>query len=152
MKIVMEEARRSIEPPLPKPPAYDPNVASALYETTDVLRNLQVKSVGTEMTADVLRTRGLTLRQTRDFEATVRPLSREGRKPPRQDLTMFWLRVERAIVGLGLKLADLSNEHIRVLAPLILGDHVYGQLASLTFFEWDDFVEAVEGRYGLSKK
>lgn len=57
----------------------------------------------------------------------VKPLSKEGRKPPRQDLTTFWQRVERAIRGLGAgKLEDLENEHIHVLAPLVLGDHVYG--------------------------
>jgi hypothetical protein len=30
----------------PPPPPYDPNVASALYETTNVLRDLSVKTQG----------------------------------------------------------------------------------------------------------
>ena len=41
LRIVMEEAKaaKSVVVPPPQPP-FDPNVASALYETTNVLRDL----------------------------------------------------------------------------------------------------------------
>jgi hypothetical protein len=91
------------------------------------LRDLKVRTQGQEMTLEGLRTKGLSLRQARDLEAMIRPLSKEGRKPPRQDLATFWQRVERAVRGLGanVRMGDLEDEHIHVLAPLVLGDHVY---------------------------
>jgi hypothetical protein len=66
----------------------------------------------------------LGLRQARDFEALVKPLSTGGRKPNRQDLSSFWERVETGVCGLGYRLADLRAEHIRRLTPFILGEYV----------------------------
>ena len=86
------------------------------------------------------------MRQARDLELMVKPLSKEGKKPPRQDLSTFWAKVTRAVNGLSSKVdVDLLvNEHIHVLAPIILGDNVYEQFAQSNFLGWEEFMEAVD--------
>jgi hypothetical protein len=62
-----EEAARAAACPLPPPP-YDPNVASALYKTTNCLRQLSVRTAAPNFTMDQLACRGLSLRQATDFK------------------------------------------------------------------------------------
>jgi hypothetical protein len=71
--------------------------------------------------------RGLTLRQAKDLESMVKVLSKEGKKPPKQDLSTFWNKAKRAIRGLGAKIDpdDFEDVHIHMVAPIILGDHLY---------------------------
>jgi hypothetical protein len=46
----------------------------------------------------------------------------------------------------------MKDEHIKVVAPIILGDHIYDQFAANYYRNWAAFEEAVETRYGLSRK
>lgn len=107
-----------------------------------------------DVTLDTLRSRGLSLRQARDLEALVKPLSKEGKKPPRQDLSTFWRKAERAISGLGARIEarHMGDSHIHLVAPILLGEHIYEQFSSTTFDDWEEFQAAVEARYGLSRK
>jgi hypothetical protein len=39
-----------------------------------------------------------------------------------------------------------------VIGPLVLGDHVWEQLEGEDFMGWEDFVAAVEEKFGLSHR
>jgi hypothetical protein len=64
------------------------------------------------------------------------------------------MKAKRALNGLGPKIdvARMRDEHIKVVAPILLGDHIYEQFASVFFSSWAAFEIAVEARYGLSRK
>ena len=46
----------------------------------------------------------------------------------------------------------MKDEHIKVVAPIILGDHIYDQFAVKYYRNRVAFGEHVETRYGLSRK
>lgn len=80
-----------------------------------------------EFNLRALEVKGLSLRQQRDLQSMIKPLSSEGKMPARQDLAVFWMRASRAIRGLGgdIYAADLEEPHLDILAPLLLGDTAY---------------------------
>lgn len=57
----------------------------------------------------------------------VVPLSKDTQIPPRQDLSGFWDQVTRTVNGLSddIEVEFFTNEHIRAIAPIILGPAVY---------------------------
>lgn len=84
----------------------------------------------------------------------IKPLAKDGKRPPRQNLANFWNRAKRAVEGLGagIKVDDLDNEVMHRLAPILLGEHIYNIFSNKVFYDWDDFMGAVEDKFGLSKK
>ena len=46
----------------------------------------------------------------------------------------------------------MGDSHIHLVAPILLGEHIYEQFSSTTFDDWEEFQAAVEARYGLSRK
>jgi hypothetical protein len=87
-------------PRFPPPPAYDPEVAAAIYEQTNILSQLKIETSHPEFTLQSLA-RGLSLKQQHDLSHIVKPLSTSFKLPCKQDLGGFWKRAERAIRGLG---------------------------------------------------
>lgn len=107
-----------------------------------------------EVTMSSIAHTGLSLRQMKDLEGIIKPLAKDGKRPPRQNLTNFWSRAKRAVEGLGpsIQMENLGNEAIHRLAPLLLGEHIYPIFANAVFMDWDDFMMEVENKFGLSKK
>jgi hypothetical protein len=71
----------------------------------------------------------------------IKPLSSEGNMPARQDLSLFWMKAERAIRGLGgdITVDGLRQQHMNVLAPILLGDTAYELLQNQSMGDWDLF-------------
>ena len=76
-------------------------------------------------------------------------LAKEGDVPAKQDLSMFWAKVERAIKSLdsSIVLEDLDYNHISHLGPLILGDMIWAEFKNKDYLSWDEFKEAVDEKY-----
>ena len=83
--------------------------------------------------------KGLSLRIQRDFVTALgRPLSPDDKIPEQQDLALFWVKCERAIEGLStaFSTADLTEEHIDPLAPLMLGITAWEVVRGSVFMNW----------------
>ena len=68
------------------------------------------------------------------------PLSKTGKLPEPQDLTAFWKTVERALTGLNsmVDLKKINNRGCHNIAPVILGDAVYGFFEGMYFRAWEE--------------
>lgn len=75
------------------------------------------------------------------MQAIVKPLSKEGTLPARQDLTTFWDQARRAIRGLGVDCVaeDMERDQLDVIAPVILGDSAYALLKNAMYTDWYSF-------------
>ncbi len=94
----------------------------------------------------------ISSRASRDIKNLVRPLSVGYATPERQDLTRFWVRVERALVGLcpDFSLEELDRTQISALGPHILGDTVWERVEHEEFKTWEEFKAAIQADYGLT--
>ena len=83
----------------------------------------------------------------------MKPLSTNYKMPCKQDLSGFWNRVERALKGLGKSIitSHFDENHIRVVAPVILGDAVWDLFSEINYRDWSTFKSTVERRFGLTK-
>lgn len=84
----------------------------------------------------------------------MQPLSRDNRHPPKQDLRPFWDRVDRALLGLGpeIRAEHFHSQHIRQVAPVVLGEPVWELVKNEVFTSWGDLRVVVDRRFGLSSR
>ena len=102
---------------------------------------------------DKLALHGLRLKQQKDLVLMTTCLAKEGEVPARQDLSLFWAKVERAVSSLdnGIELSEISNEHIVHIAPLILGDMIWAEFQNKEFVDWAEFKESITQKYGMTR-
>ena len=69
--------------------------------------------------------------------------------PAPQDLQPFWRKAERAVEGLGLDVSELGEVHIKNLGDHFLGETAMDVFRNKPIFDWAEFREMVEERFGL---
>jgi hypothetical protein len=114
---------------------------------------IRVKNQPNELNMDKLALHGLSLKQQKDLTSMTTCLAKEGEVPARQDLSLFWAKVERAVKSLdnGIDLYEMTNEHLVHIAPLILGDMIWAEFQSEQFVDWADFKESITQKYGMTR-
>lgn len=80
------------------------------------------------------------------------PLCKENNRPIRQDLTVFWNRVERNLPGLcaDFEWDRLGGQELGTLGPYLLGEGAWKKLPRKEFLSWEDFKMVVDRAVGLT--